>query len=327
MGNLNEKAQLHGSFRPCRDILLALALIFGLSTYLYGVRVLIIAAVSTVTALLCDLLAAALRPHTHRASDISSYAFALTLAAMLPATVPYTTVIYSTAAAVLLGKHAFGGWDGLVFHPAALGYAIAAVCNPTGVTSYPKPFSSIGLGFNVGDVQLYDGILKTLRLGAVPDTDIVDLALGNYAAPLGSAFGLVCAACLVLFVAHRDITWHTPVAFLAVCAAWSLISPRLSLTRLASLEYEMSAGGLFFAAAFILSLPALAPKNRAARLASGVIAALAAILFRTSTDYELSVCFASLLTTPLASWLDELFESIPKARRKEKSLKGGELDG
>ena len=331
MGNMNDRAPLHESFRPCRDMLLALTLIFGLSTYLYGVRVLIIVAISVLTALLCDLLAAAMRGTGWEASDISSYVFALTLAAMLPASVSYLTAAYAVAVAVLLGKHVFGGWSGLVFHPAALGYAVAAVGSPADVLKYPAPFKTLGLGLSAGDVQLYDGVSTTLRLKAVPNTDIVDLIMGRYAAPMGTAFTLVIIASLVLFIAHSAVTRHVPIAFLTVCAAWSVIAPRLPVTRRLSLEYEMSAGGLLFAAVFILPLPAIAPKNPRAKIAYGVIAALAAIAFRTMTSYELGVCFASLLTTPLAAWLDAVagwFEARHAERQPAgKKMKGGEADG
>ena len=50
---------------------------------------------------------------------------------LLPATVHYYVVVVSVAVAILLGKHAFGGYGHYPFNPAAFGYAVAAVSWPS----------------------------------------------------------------------------------------------------------------------------------------------------------------------------------------------------
>ena len=48
-------------------------------------------------------------------------------------------VVVSVAVAILLGKHAFGGYGHYPCNPAAFGYAVAAVSWPGEVFLYPVP--------------------------------------------------------------------------------------------------------------------------------------------------------------------------------------------
>ena len=56
-------------------------------------------------------------------TENSSIPSALVLVLLLPATVHYYVVVVSVAVAILLGKHAFGGYGHYPFNPAAFGYA------------------------------------------------------------------------------------------------------------------------------------------------------------------------------------------------------------
>ncbi len=296
----------HPSFAPSRDYLLAMLPVLGMATYLYGLRVPVMAVLSLVTALVCDLLTALFMRRRYDPTDLSSYLFGLVYTIMLPASMRYTVIVIGTVVTVVLGKAAFGGYGRYPFHPAAFGFAFMSVCLPDEIFMYPRPFSAIGLGMESG-AALYPGIAGTLKLGGLPTVDRADLLLGKYPGPLGTTFCLILLACLVLLIARRTISWQIPFFYLLSCMAWSLVFVRIPVTRPESALYEMLSGALVFSALFIVSAPSLAPKGGLARAVYGIVMGLAVMFYRTVGVYEMSVCFAVLLINPLAPYFDRVF--------------------
>lgn len=294
---------LHASFRPCRDYMIALVPLFALAWYLYGPRVIILAGFAAVTALVCDVVVAAMRRVKYDASDISSYMFAFIFVIMLPASTRYEIVIIGTMATVLLGKHAFGGYGAYPFHPAAFGFAFASVCWSDQLYLYPTSLSNVGIGFDSGAV-LSSAVASELKHGGSPAVSTLDLVLGNYPGPMGTTFCIIILSCLVLLIVHGAMTWHIPVMYLFTCAAWAIIFPRTPLGSWYSLIYEMLSGAIIFAAVFLVAEPTTVPGNPRAKIVYGVLLGVGTMLFRTFGRFEMGICFAILLVNPLSAFLD-----------------------
>lgn len=301
-----KQTELHESFRPCRDFLFAMIPLVGLTCALYGLRPLILTALSVTTALLCDLLVALMRRAPFVGSDISSYMFAGVFTLMLPASCPYYVAVIGTAVTVLLGKHAFGGYGSYPFHPSAFGFAFASICWADKIYSYPASSASVGLGLDAG-VAGQSGIASILKNGGTPDIDSLDLVLGDYPGPMGTTFCLIILACLVFFIARGVLTWHIPVTYMTTCAAWAFLFPRISTGNFDSVLYEMFSGAIIFAGVFIAAERTTAPANASAKLVYGFLLGLSTMIFRAYGAYEMGVCFAILLLNPLSSYLDRVF--------------------
>ena len=115
------------AYEANRDIVFMTLPLLALSTYFYGARPAVLCLTAAFTAMLCDHLVAWLRHRPCDKTENSSIPSALVLVLLLPATVHYYVVVVSVAVAILLGKHAFGGYGHYPFNPAAFGYAVAAV--------------------------------------------------------------------------------------------------------------------------------------------------------------------------------------------------------
>ncbi|MEG1556934.1 MAG: RnfABCDGE type electron transport complex subunit D, partial [Oscillospiraceae bacterium] len=236
-----KQQKLHPAFRPCRDYIIAMFVLVAMSTYLYGLRVPMLVATSVITAILCDLLVFGIRRRQYKFSDLSSIMFAMTFTVMMPASSSYAIIAIGTLVTVLLGKQAFGGYGCYPFNPAAFGFAFVSVCWPSEVYMYPKSFSGIGLGLTC-NTALFEAPAHSLKLGGVPEIDKVDFLLGNYPGPLGTTFCIVILSCLFLLIAHKTITYHIPLTFLATCAVWAFLFPRISTGRIDSVVLEMLSG-------------------------------------------------------------------------------------
>lgn len=311
---VKKQQELHESFRPCRDYLFAMIPLVLMAWYLYGFRPLILVGVSLVTALLCDLFVSLIRRTPFVASDISSYMFAAVFTIMLPASARYEVAIIGTMITVLLGKHAFGGYGSYPFNPAAFGFAFASICWAEELYLYPSAGSNIALGLDSGAV-VQSGIANILKFGGTPTVDFTHLILGDYPGPMGTTFCVIILACLAVFIARGTVSWHIPATYLATCAVWALVFPRVSTGIFSSVLYEMFSGAIIFSAVFIVAEPTTAPVNSRAKLVYGLLLGLGTMAFRTFGVYEMGVCFAILLINPLSSYLDRILSGkTPRAK-------------
>lgn len=307
--------ELHRSFRPCRDFLLATLPMLALATYFYGLRPFVIVLIASLTALLCDVLNAAMRHTPYDPSDISSISFAVIFSLMLPAAISYWVVIFGSAFTVLLGKHAFGGYENYPFHPAAFGLAVVSVCWPAQVFKYTKPFTMLPLSFTTGNMAAYDASAHALHFNGLPYVEISDLLTGNFIGPIATTFGLVIMATLALLVAHHAMTAHVSLSFIAVSAAFALIFPRIPSGRIESLLYELFSSAVLFSAVFLAGEPSASPKSTGGKVVFGASAGLLTMLFRYYGQYDFGACFALLLIGPLSGYLDRKLHT--RIRRRE----------
>ena len=311
---------LHASFRPFRDYLITMVPIVVLSTYVYGWRVPVMLGISTVTAVIGDLLVFLMRKGTMDISDISSITFAWILTLLLPASVSYSILITGTLITVLIGKHAFGGYGAYPFNPVAFGFAFTAVAYPNDVFSYPAPFSSVPLSW-VPDVELFKSPAFAMSQGARPGVGITEMILGEYNGPAGTTFCIVAISCLVLLIVHDAMTWHIPVAYMTTFAALAFAFPRFQGTRPESMLSELICGLVPFSAAYLVSEPTSSPKNSLAKLVYGVVLGAVSMAFTWFGTYEVAICFALLASSPIGSFLDRKLSGslIP---RKEGAANG-----
>jgi electron transport complex protein RnfD len=259
-------------------------------------------ALSALVAVASDLLSALFRKQKYQPGDLSSVMLAMMFTLMLSAASRYEIVFIGTAITMLI-KHAFGGFSGSVFQPAAFGFAVASICWPNEMFRYPGSFHNIGLGLSSGTI-LYDAPAFTIKSGGVPILDRVDLLLGDYPGPMGGTFCVILFAILLLMIMSKVISWHIPSAFLLTVAAYAYLFPRIPATRPESVMYELLSGAIVFGAVYIVGDPVTSPVNAKAKLIYGFLLGVAAMLFNHYGVFQMGLCFAVLLINPLVPWLD-----------------------
>ncbi|MCL2539791.1 MAG: RnfABCDGE type electron transport complex subunit D [Oscillospiraceae bacterium] len=300
-----KKEPLTPLFKRFRAYLFSTTPLVGMAVYLYGLRPLIMVTAAVLLAVASDLLVAAMRKRRYDSRDLSSIMFAVTFTLMLPASVRYGIVIYGTLFTLLV-KHAFGGYSGCVFQPAAFGLAAAAICWPDELFRYPRSFFPIGIGGDSGAL-LYDAPALTIKNGGIPAIDKMDFLLGNYPGPMAATFCVVLLAILVYLFACGVTSWHIPVVFLLTVAAYAFAFPRIPSTRTESMMYEILSGIIVFGAVYIVSDPITSPVNVKAKLLYGVLLGVATMLFNHFGVFQFGVSFAVLLINPLSPFLDRKF--------------------
>ena len=312
------------------------------SCYLYGPRPLLLCGFAVLMGNLCDRLISLLRRRVYQAGDYSNESFALVITLLMPATVDWYVLAAAILAGALIGKEVFGGYGSYPFHPAAVGYAVAAVSWPEQVFRYPAPYANIPL-WDASGVATSSTISDTLRSGGLINISALSLVLGEYAAPMGTGAAIVLAACGLFLWMQKDVRLSASLSFLITAGLIVFFFPRqLGLTegtaftaglvfRLRCVRDEMLTGAMLFSAVFLLNEPYTCAHHRLGRILYGVMVGAFTMGFRYFGVYETGVCFAILAVNSISGWLDRtevrLHELIKSGRYfKEKKTGKGDAE-
>ena len=312
------------------------------SCYLYGLRPLLLCGFALLMGNLCDRLISLLRRRVYQAGDYSNESFALVITLLMPATVDWYVLAAAILAGDLIGKEVFGGYGSYPFHPAAVGYAVAAVSWPEQVFRYPAPYANIPL-WDASGVATSSTISDTLRSGGLINISALSLVLGEYAAPMGTGAAIVLVACGLFLWMQKDVRLSASLSFLITAGLIVFFFPRqLGLTegtaftaglvfRLRCVRDEMLTGAMLFSAVFLLNEPYTCAHHRRGRILYGAMVGAFTMGFRYFGVYETGVCFAILAVNSISGWLDRtevrLHELIKSGRYfKEKKTGKGDAE-
>ena len=291
-----------------------------MACFLYGLRPLLLCGAALLTGNLCDRLVSLLRRRVYRAGDFSNESFALIIALLMPATVDWYVVIMAVLAGVLIGKEVFGGYGSYPFNPAAVGYAVAAVSWPEQVFRYPQPYTNIPLWDATG-VPVSSTISDTLRSGGILNLNSLAVALGEFAAPMGTGAALVILACGLVLWTQKDVHIGASASFLITCGLIAFFFPRQVgladstlfsslLPRLQGIRDELHTGAVLFCAVFLLNEPYTCAHHRLGRILYGALVGAATMGFRYFGVYETGVCFALLAVNSVSALIDRTEERL-----------------
>ncbi len=321
---MEEKQQFLQQYKAYTiDILWMCVPLLLVSFFYFGPRVLFLALVAMITARLCDWLASYFRSRKYDASDISSPVFALLIVMLMPPNIPVYMVISAVIMAVLVAKEAFGGTGHYLFHPVAVGFCSALVCWPQAVTTHPQfqvwfinqadSFSALWQLWTFENASIVNGPSYYLKTTALPPVELLNLFLGNYAGPLGSALVAVVLACAVFLLVRKRIQPLVIFSFLATIILLTMLFPRVISTpefgqnefiiRLQLTGYELFTGSTIFVGVFLANDPTLLPKGRVPLASYGVLLGLFTVVFRYFGEFASGACFALLFVNALSGFI------------------------
>ena len=289
------------------DVVVALLFVLVIPTVYYGPRVLVLAGVTVGVCMLCELLFALITHMPLRATDFSSVVTGLLISLLMPPNIDLWVPVIAGMFAILVAKMPFGGTGRAPFNPAAAGFVFVSVCWPEKVFFYLDPLRLKGQLPLFGDCT---GVLEgtspaaLLQRGLRPKSTVENILLGRFPGAMGTTLVLVLLACGLYLVIRRTANWDSAAVYLAVCAAWAAVSPRIVGTRRESVFFELTSGALVFCAVFLVTEPSTSPRTRTGRCLYGLLAALVTMAMRSFGSYEEGGCFAILLVNSLTPALD-----------------------
>lgn len=286
-------------YTVCITLMPALAV----SVWMFGwdaFRVIALTAVFTVG---IEALISRIAPYKINFMDGSSLLTGILLAMNVPSNAPWWMLLIGSLVAVILGKQVFGGLGQNIFNPALVARVFLLISFPVAMTSWPLP----GMAVDAATGATPLGILKTEGVGALANTSLADLAIGQVGGSLGeiSALALLIGALYLLY--KRYITWEIPVLFVAVVFVFTGIFYLIDPNQYASPVFHILTGGVFLGAFFMATDMVTSPLTFKGRVIFGIGCGLFTVIIRLFGSYPEGVSFAILLMNGVVPLLDKYF--------------------
>lgn len=292
------------------DQLVCLCALMIMGLWRWGVKALVICAVSLVTAVFSDWLCCKMTKKVYNPKDASTFVSGMCLGLMMPASIAYRYVIFGSALAMGI-KHIFGGKNNYVFNPACLSYGFLAICWPSQVLMFP----AVGDGIPV--FEDYGGTLSSglesylIQLGAAKQMSVSDVLLGNFLGPIGTTHVLVLAVCGVCLMFRRALSPTVTFVTFGVFLALSALFPSYDYYY-SAIIIEIICGNILFGMLFLASDPQTSPATFLGKIYYGMIIGILLVVFRHLTKTESSFVYVLLIANAVSLHIDLFAENTKK---------------
>lgn len=283
------------------DVVIALIPALIASTFIFGLRALLLTAACVLSCVVFEYLFRRLLGRENTIGDCSAIVTGMLLAYNLPSTLPVWMAVIGSFVAIVLVKQLFGGIGQNFANPALVGRIVLMI-------SFAKPMSAflIPTAAN-GGVDAVAGAtpLKLMGDGKLDELPgLLDMFLGVR----GGVLGETCILALLLGAAYlllrKVITPVIPVAYLGTVAlmCWALG---------ADVPMQLMSGGLVLGAFFMATDYSTSPTTNKGKLIFGIGCGVITTAIRLYGSYAEGVSFAILLMNILCPLIDRYTKTKP----------------
>ena len=274
-----------------RDVLIALLPAVIAGCVVFGLRALLVVAVTTAA---CVFFEWGFEKLCHKPSTISDLSAAVTgvlLAMNLTVSIPLWQAVFGALVAMVAVKGLFGGIGKNFANPAITARIVMFLAFSKTMTAWVFP----------------DAVSSATPLAMMANGESVDyltLLLGNHGGCLGETSALALLIGFAYLLIRGVISWHTPVCFVGTVFVMSLILGQDAVGQILS-------GGLMLGAIFMATDYSTTPSTNWGRVLFGIGAGLLTVLIRFYGAYAEGVSFAILFMNILTPYLSKWTETKP----------------
>lgn len=285
------------------DVIIALCPAIIASGIIFGLRALLLIAVTVIACVAFEYLYCRLMKKPIPVGDLSAVVTGILLAFNLPSTFPFWMAVIGAFVSIVIVKQLFGGLGHNFANPAIVGRIVLAVSFAGRMTNYAFPTFEGGV----------DALASATPLVATRNADLplLQLFLGVH----GGVLGETCAAALLLggiwLVARKVISPVIPVTYLATVAVISLIAGQEPLVQLLS-------GGLMLGAIFMATDYVTSPYTLTGKLVFGLGLGIITCAIRFWATSAEGVSYAILLMNVFVPYINDLTRQKPLGGAKKK---------
>lgn len=275
------------------------------AVYFWGLRVLLVIAISYIFGGLVEVAFAVVRKkEIHEGFLVTGLIFPL----ILPPTVPLWMVAAGVMFGVIFGKEVFGGTGRNVFNAAIVGRIFLSVAFPQAMTvSWSQPFRQ-GLGgfFKFSADAATQATPLALFKNENVFTNYPDLFLGNSLGCIGETFRIGIILGGLFLILAKISNWRLPLAAILSVLFFSFFGNLIAPQKFAPPLFQVLSGGLLLGAFFMLTDPVTCPFTKAGKWLGGVMFGFLVVLIRGLSGYTEGVMFSILLLNVFAPLIDHM---------------------
>ena len=283
------------------DVLVALTPALCMGAVFYGIKVLVVTAISVGACMGFEWLYNKLTGKANTLRDLSACVTGLLLAMSLPATVPYWAPVLGGAFAIVVVKQFYGGLGKNFMNPALAGRMLL-LSFPGMMTTWVDALDHAPL-FGAVDAVSTATPMAYFHLGQLPPQDLPQMLLGQHAGAMGEVACFMLLLGGLYLLARRVISWRIPGCFLGTVAVLSFCFPRAQgVARMDWMLYNLLGGGLLLGAIFMATDYTTSPVTPRGQMLYGVGCGCLTVALRCFGSYPDGVGFA-ILTMNCCVWL------------------------
>ena len=274
------------------DVVIALIPAFAMAVYSFGVRALILTAVSVATCIATEYIWQKILKRDIEALDGSAILTGILFAFVVPVGMGLQYVIVGNFIAITLGKIVYGGLGHNIFNPALIGRAFVQASWPVAITTFA-----------------YDGmsgatVLDAMKRG-IPLTDslinggnqYLNAFLGQMGGCLGETSALALLIGGVYLIYKKQIDWKVPAVMIGTVFV-------LTWAMGANPFMQILSGGLFLGAFFMATDMVTSPITGKGRVIFALGIGILVSLIRIKGGYPEGTAYAILIMNGVVPLID-----------------------
>ena len=291
------------------DVIIALCPAAIAACVIFGMRSLVLIAVSVATCVLLEYVSRKIMKRDTTIGDLSAVVTGLLLALNLPVDINPLIAMFGCLIAIVVVKQMFGGIGMNFVNPALAARIVLLV-------SFPSAMMHWVPALGAPQAAAVDAATSATPLVAEPGVySYVDLLLGRCSGSIGE----VCAVALILggiyLVIRRVISPIIPCVYLATAALMSLI---VGLDPL----YQLLSGGILLGAIFMATDYTTSPVTKWGKVIFAFGCGVLTILLRAFSNMPEGVSFSILLMNILVPLIERA--TVPRTLGYVKKKKGAQ---
>ena len=283
------------------DVVIALIPAFAVALWAFGIRALILTAVSILTCIVTEYVCQKAMKRDIEAFDGSAILTGILFSFVVPVIMPLQYVVVGNVVAIALGKMVYGGLGHNIFNPALVGRAFVQASWPVAITTFAYDGKS-------GATVLF--AMKTAIKNGTPFSDGIFsdalIANGNpylqaFLGQMGGCIGETSALAILIGGAYliykKHVDWRLPASMIGTVFVftWAMGANPLM---------EILSGGLFLGAFFMATDMVTSPTTSKGRVIFGFGIGLLVSLIRLKGGYPEGTAYAILIMNGVVPLID-----------------------
>ena len=275
------------------DVVIALIPAFAMAVYSFGVRALILTAVSVATCIATEYIWQKILKRDIEALDGSAILTGILFAFVVPVGMGLQYVIVGNFVAITLGKIVYGGLGHNIFNPALIGRAFVQASWPVAITTFAYDgkagatvLDAMKRGIPLTDSLIYEG-----------GNQYINAFLGQMGGCLGETSALALLIGGVYLIYKKQIDWKVPAVMIGTVfvLTWAMGADPLM---------QIFSGGLFLGAFFMATDMVTSPTTSKGRVVFALGLGILISLIRMKGGYPEGTAYAILIMNGVVPLID-----------------------
>ena len=301
------------------DVLIALLPAGIASIFVFGIRALLVIAVSVASCVLAEYLSRKAMKRDQTIGDLSAVVTGLLLAYNLPSTIPVWEVIFGAIVAIVVVKQMFGGIGQNFVNPALLARIVL-------ISAFPSRMSAGAfVGTNVVGWDV-DGVTGATPMGLISLADgikdgapsLMHLFLGTTAGCIGEVSALALLLGGIYLIIRKVISPIIPCVYIGTVALIMLIA----FGDVNAMLYEVLGGGLMIGAIFMATDYTTSPITDKGKiiyaLGCGLLTCLIRLFGSLPEGVSFSIIIMNILVPHIENWTKPTIFGTVKEKKEKK---------